>query len=80
MPKNPDRRSRGGDVEGDTKTSNEWGVGSPATVAKASFDPGYSLETVFDECYMSAADLKDGYMSYGVAIGEGRPKDMIGGK
>lgn len=80
MPMNPMRGWAGGDVEGETKTDAEWGVGGPVTVAKASYDPGYSLETTLDEAYTSAADLKMGYCSYGIAIGDGRPKGMIGGK
>ena len=80
MPSNPDRASRGGDVSGTTKTDNEWGVGSPVTVADASYEPGYSLESSLSEGYVSQADLKQGYCSYGVAIGKGRPKGIIGGR
>jgi len=80
MPKNPMRGWCGGDVEGDTKTDGEWGVGGPITVARASFDPGYSLEETLEAGYMSEADLKAGYCSYGVGVGDGRPKGMIGGK
>ena len=80
MPFNPDRKWQGGDVEGTAKTDAEWSVGSPITVAKASFDPGYDLDTVFDTGYFSEADLPVGYTSYGVSVGDGRPKKMIGGK
>jgi hypothetical protein len=80
MPKNPERRDRGGDVEGMTKTDVEGAVGSPIEVAKASYEPGYDLDVTLDAGYASVADLKQGYCSYGVGIGEGRPKDMIGGR
>lgn len=80
MPKNPERSWAGGDVEGETKTDAEWGVGKPIDIAKASFEPGYSLETTLSEGYIDAADLKAGYCSYGVAVGSGRPKGMIGGR
>ena len=78
MPYNPERASRGGDVEGETQTDVEGAVGSPITVAKASYDPGYPFgESLDDE---TPADLKLGYCSYGVAIGEGRGKGYIGGR
>lgn len=80
MPRNPERSARGGDVEGMTKTDNEWGVGSPIEVADASYDPGYPLETVLTEGYIDAAHLKEGYCSYGVCAGMARPKGMIGGR
>lgn len=80
MPKNPERAARGGDVEGSTKIDTEWCVGSPIDVADASYEPGYTLEETLDAGYVSAADLKRGYCSYGVCVGEGRPKQMIGGK
>jgi hypothetical protein len=77
MPANPERGSRGGDVSGSCKTDNQWGVGSPVEVADASYEPGYEIEGGMG--YASRADLKQGYISYGVGIGEGRPKGMIGG-
>lgn len=61
-----------------SKTDNQWGVGSPVTVADASYEPGYDLETVLSEGYVSAADLKQGYCSYGICVGEKRPKGIIG--
>jgi hypothetical protein len=78
MPANPERKSRGGDVTGTCKTDNQWGVGSPIEVADASYEPGYEIGEGMG--YASQADLKQGYGSYGVIIGEGRPRDMIGGK
>jgi hypothetical protein len=80
MPSNPERASRGGDVSGTTRTDVEGAVGSPITVAEASYEPGYSIEETLEAGYVSMADLKQGYSSYGVGIGEGRPKDMIGGR
>jgi hypothetical protein len=80
MPSNPERGSRGGDVEGSCKTDNEWGVGNAVTVADASYEPGYDIDVTLEAGYASMADLKAGYCSYGVGIGAGRPKGMIGGK
>lgn len=67
---------RGGDVSGFTKTDGLWGVGSPVEVAKASFDPGYDIDVTLEAGYVSLADVKAGYCSYGVGVGEGRPKGM----
>ena len=82
MPANPERKARGGDVTGETKTDAQWSVGSAVSVADASYEPGYELGgTLKDGGYsISAADIKQGYCSYGVAVGEGRPSGMIGGK
>lgn len=75
MPKNPERATRGGDVSGTTRTDVDGAVGSPITVADASYDPGYEcLEETLEAGYVSKADLKRGFGSYGVVIGEGRPK------
>lgn len=72
MPNNPNRKWQGGDVEGDTKNDQERGLGEPITVAKASYDPGYSLEETLNDAGVgiSVADLKQGYCGYGKAIGE----------
>lgn len=80
MPKNPERASRGGDVPGTTKTDNDWGVGAATTVADASYEPGYDLDTTTEAGYVSMADIKQGYASYGVATGSARPKGIIGGR
>jgi hypothetical protein len=80
MPYNPERRARGGDVEGETKTDVEGAVGSPIEVAEASYEPGYSLETTLDAGYVSMADLKQGFSSYGESIGEKRIPGIIGGR
>ena len=72
MPKNPSRSSQGGDVEGTTKTDVTNALGSPLEVASASFDPGYDLEETLEAGYVSAADLKRGFCSYGEGIGEGK--------
>jgi hypothetical protein len=70
-------RDRGGDVQGECKTDVEGAVGSPITVADASYDPGYPFgDSLGGDGYTSEAALKQGYCSYGVAIGEGRPKGM----
>lgn len=78
MPNNPERASRGGDVSGTTKTDVEGAVGSPITVADASYDPGYPLGDSLQ--YETTADLKQGYASYGVAIGEKRGPGYEGGR
>lgn len=70
MPKNPSRRSQGGDVEGTTKTNAI--LGSPLDVSRASYDPGYDLEETLEAGYVTEADLKVGYCSYGECIGEGK--------
>lgn len=80
MPSNPERASRGGDVSGTCKTDNEWGVGSPVTVAEASYDPGYPIENTLEAGYVTMADVKCGYCSYGVGSGESRGKGYVGGR
>jgi hypothetical protein len=80
MPSNPERSTRGGDVSGTCKTDNEWGVGSATTVADASYEPGYELDTTMEAGYVSMADIKAGYCSYGVGAGMARPKGIIGGR
>lgn len=80
MPSNSERASRGGDVSGDTRTDVEGAVGSPVTVAKASYDPGYSLEETLEAGYVSEADLKQGFSSYGEGIGASRIPGIIGGR
>lgn len=77
MPSNPERASRGGDVSGTTKTDVEGAVGSPITVAEASYDPGYPFGQTLD--YETPANLKMGYASYGVAVGDRRGPGYIGG-
>lgn len=76
MMSNSERRMRGGDVEGMTKTDVEGAVGSPVEVAKASYDPGYELGESLQ--YETRADLKQGYCSYGVAVGDSRAKGYVG--
>lgn len=70
MPKNPSRASQGGDVEGEEPIEVSQGV--TIEVAKASFDPGYDLTTTLSDAgtVISEADLREGYCSYGKAIGE----------
>jgi hypothetical protein len=68
MISNPERKTRGGDVEGQEMTDVENGLGPATSVASASYDPGYPIE--LDTVTM--ADLKQGYASYGVAIGAKR--------
>jgi len=65
---------RGGDVKGTCKTDVDGAVGSPITVAEASYEPGYEIGEGYG--YLSKADVKQGYCSYGIGIGEGRPKGM----
>jgi hypothetical protein len=81
MPYNPERRIRGGDVEGTTKTDVEGATGSPIEVAEASYDAGYECQDETMEVgYVTMADLKQGFCSYGVGVGAARGKDYIGGK
>lgn len=80
MPNNPERAARGGDVPGTTRTDVEGAVGSPITVAEASYEPGYSTETTMDAGYVSMADLKQGFCSYGVGVGAARGKGYVGGR
>ena len=80
MPNNPERATRGGDVSGTTKTDVEGAVGSPITVAEASYDPGYSIDSTMEAGYVSNADLKQGYSSYGVGVGDAKGKGYIGGR
>lgn len=72
MPKNPNRSAQGGDVEGTTVNNQGNGLGKPITVAKASYDPGYSLESTLSDAdtKISIADLKLGRCMYGKVIGE----------
>jgi len=76
--RNPERATRGGDVEGTDRTDAV--LGKPLDVGAASYDPGYSLEETLEAGYINEADLKQGYCSYGVGVGDGRPKGIIGGK
>lgn len=72
MPNNPSRAAQGGDVEGTTKTDVTNALGSPLEVSRASYDPGYDLEETLEAGYVSPADLKRGFCSYGEGIGEGK--------
>lgn len=70
--RNPNRKAQGGDVEGMTLNDPGRGVSRPIEVAKASYDPGYSLETTLSDAgiKVSVADLKIGRCMYGKVIGE----------
>lgn len=74
MPKNPNRAAQGGDVEGTTFNDKGYGLGEPIEVAKASYDPGYSLETTLSDAgvKVNVADLKLGRCMYGKVIGESK--------
>jgi hypothetical protein len=78
MPYNPCRAAQGGDVGGETETDVDGAVGAPITVARASYDPGYPFGESLD--YETPADLKAGFCSYGVAVGDARGKGYIGGR
>jgi len=80
MPNNPERATRGGDVSGTTRTDVEGAVGSPIIVAEASYEPGYSIEETMEAGYVSKADLKQGFCSYGVGVGAARGKGYVGGR
>jgi hypothetical protein len=77
MPKNPQRDYYGGDVSGTEKISNDGAVNVPSTfeVATASYDPGYlgvdeALPNTKRAGYVTDADIKRGYTSYGEPVGE----------
>jgi hypothetical protein len=74
MPKNPERASRGGDVDGQTRI--DVTMGEAVEVASASFDGGYelggSMEISAPSDRLNKADLVRGYATYGKAIGGGR--------
>lgn len=74
MPTNPERATRGGDVEGETKIDVTHGEAIP--VAKASFDPGYSLEETLSDAGtdFEKADLVQGFCTDGAVTGEERKK------
>ena len=81
MPYNPERATRGGDVEGTALTDVDDAVGAPIRVAEASYEAGYECQDVTEEAgYVTRADIIRGYSSYGVGVGERRPKQMIGGR
>jgi hypothetical protein len=69
MPQNPNRETRGGDVEGETPIAVT--MGEALMVAKASFDPGYDLSTTLSNgnTEVSKADLVKGYCTYGSTTG-----------
>lgn len=70
MPSNPSRSSQGGDVEGET--SIDVTMGEAIKVAKASFDPGYSIDKTLSDAgtVTNKADLVRGYCDYGKTVGE----------
>ena len=77
MPKNPDREAYGGDVSGSEKIDRDGAVDVPSTfeVATASYEPGYlgiegSMERTMKAGYVTMADVKRGFTSYGEAVGE----------
>lgn len=74
MIKNPERATRGGDVEGSQMTDVDLGLGPASDVASASFDPGYDDLALG---YATVADMKRGYMSYGVGVGDKRGKGYL---
>lgn len=73
MPKNPGRASQGGDVEGMEEIDQDGALpGQSLDVARASFDPGYSLDETLQAGYVSKADMKRGFCSYGQGVGESK--------
>lgn len=72
---NPERATRGGDVEGTSRTDITGACGDAIEVAEASYDPGYPLENSLPDTTM--ADAKRGYCTYGVSIGEARGKGYL---
>lgn len=75
MIKNPERATRGGDVEGSTKSDVEYGLGPACDVASASYDPGYDVAKSLPDT--SVADVIHGYCTYGVSVGEKRGKGFL---
>jgi hypothetical protein len=61
---------QGGDVGGTFKIDVSQGESIEA--AKASIDPGYSLESTLEAGDIDSSCLVRGYCDYGVAIGEGK--------
>ena len=70
MPRNPNRASQGGDVEGEKAI--DVSQGASIRVALASFEPGYSIDTSLSDAgaVVSKADLVQGFCTYGRAVGE----------
>ena len=60
--------SQGGDVEGTVKI--DVTQGEALAVAKACFDPGYSLEETLEAGYIKKDALVRGYCDYGTCVGE----------
>jgi hypothetical protein len=81
MIKNPERSSRGGDVEGSEMTDVDDGLGPACSVASASFDPGYDIETSLCDAsgagFCTVADMKRGFTGYGVSVGDKRGKGYL---
>jgi hypothetical protein len=73
MIRNPERAARGGAVEGTTKTDTSHSVGNAIDVGLTSFDAGYDMYLG----YAQDADLRRGYMSYGVGVGDKRGKGYL---
>ena len=66
---------QGGDVMGTYKINVSHGKAIEA--AKASIDPGYSLEKTYEAGYIGTDSLIRGYVDDGVAVGHASP---VGGK
>ena len=81
MIKNPERATRGGDVEGSQMTDVDDGLGPAQSVGSASFDPGYDLESSLCDAsgagFATVADMKRGFTSYGVSVGDKRGKGYL---
>lgn len=59
---------QGGDVAGTVKCDVTHGC--PIEVAKACFDPGYSIDTTLKAGHVSKSDLIRGYVDHGIGVGE----------
>ena len=62
---------QGGYVKGTTAIDMLGAQGSAIKVAKASFDPGYSLKATLSDAgtTFSEADLRQGFCTYGRSVG-----------
>jgi len=73
MPKNLSRAAQGGDVSGTEAIAQDGALpGQSLDVSAASYDPGYSIDETLKPGYVTKADMKRGYSSYGVGVGDGK--------
>lgn len=66
-------RAQGGDVQGTCK--NDVTQGKAISIAEASFDPGYDLDSTLAAGYIKKDALVRGYCDYGTSVGEAAPSN-----